>query len=212
VTERGRVTTHLKALLWMVFGVSFVFFILMQMNKDGGLNAPEKKTASADFDMKKMEKPKPKPKPKPEPKKKPEKPKRSAPTPTMMSSLGGIDTGLESFMSGDMDMGDSLLGDVGKDMVMTGDTVDVAPKPLQRSAMDYPKKARASGVEGYVLMNLFITQSGRVDQVKVLESYPEGVFDEVAVAGVKSWTFEPAMYQGKAVKVWAKQKVRFDLQ
>jgi protein TonB len=130
----------------------------------------------------------------------------------MSSSLSGIDTGLESFLSGDMDMSDSLLGDVSKDMVMTGDTVDVAPKPMQRSAMEYPKKARAQGVTGYVLMNLLITNSGRVETVKVLESTPEGVFDEVAVAGVKTWMFEPALYQGKAVKVWAKQKVRFDLQ
>jgi protein TonB len=45
----------------------------------------------------------------------------------------------------------------------------------------------------------------------VVESYPEGVFDDVAVQGVSQWQFEPASYQGKAVRSWAKQRVRFDL-
>ena len=45
----------------------------------------------------------------------------------------------------------------------------------------------------------------------MVESYPEGIFDEVAVQGVNQWRFEPANYQGKAVRAWARQRVRFDL-
>jgi len=45
----------------------------------------------------------------------------------------------------------------------------------------------------------------------VIESYPEGVFDEAAMQGVNQWKFSPAMYQGKAVRAWARQRVRFDL-
>ena len=44
-----------------------------------------------------------------------------------------------------------------------------------------------------------------------IESYPEGVFDEVAIQGINQWKFEPAMYQGQAVRAWAKQRIRFDL-
>jgi protein TonB len=115
-------------------------------------------------------------------------------------------------MTGDMGMDDSLLGDVGNDVVMTGESVDVAPKPAQRSAMEYPKAARKSGVTGYVLMNLLIDKTGQVEKVKVLQSEPAGVFDEVAKAGVQGWQFTPAQYKGQPVKVWAKQKIRFDLQ
>jgi protein TonB len=50
-----------------------------------------------------------------------------------------------------------------------------------------------------------------VEKVKVLESQPAGVFDEVAVSGVQTWKFEPASYKGENVRVWAKQRVRFDL-
>jgi protein TonB len=50
-----------------------------------------------------------------------------------------------------------------------------------------------------------------VEKVKVLESSPPGVFDDVAAQGVQGWKFEPASYKGEAVRVWATQKVRFDL-
>lgn len=202
----------LKASIWMVFGLVFVFSLVILMNDKGGILEPKKKNESMSFAAKKITKPKPKPKPKPKQKPKKAKAKRSAPAPTLSSSLSGIDTGLDAFMSQDMNMDDELLGDVGKNMVMSEDSVDVAPVPSERSAMMYPKKARKAGVSGYVLMNLLVNKNGDVEKVKVLESQPADVFDEVAITGVKSWHFKPAQYKGQAVKVWAKQKVRFDLQ
>lgn len=181
------------------------------MNESGGIVATKKKKSDANFEIKKVVKQKPKPKPKPKPKRKKAKPRKAAPSPNLSSSLSGIDTGLEAFESGDLVSDDSLLGDVGKDLVMTDDTVDVAPQPAVRGAIEYPKKARKLGVTGYVIMNLLINKNGRVEKVKVLESEPAGTFDDVAMAAVKAWEFKPAQYQGSAVKVWAKQKIRFDL-
>jgi len=206
------VSKHLKAILWMVFGLFFVFGLVIYMNAKGGVPEAKVKKQSMEFAAKKVVKPKPKPKPKPKKKPKASKPKRTAPSPTIDSSLSGIDTGLDAFMAEDMNMDDALLGEVGKNMVMSEDSVDVAPVPSERSAMEYPKKARHAGISGYVLMNLLINKDGGVERVKVLESQPANVFDDVAVTGVKSWRFKPAQYRGEAVKVWAKQKVRFDLQ
>lgn len=208
MSNRFQLKNHLRAILWMVFGVLLISSVVYYMNQSE--EAPKKKTvAKSEFEVQKLTKPKPKPKPKP--KKTKPKAKAKAPSPMMSSSLAGVDLGIPEFAA-DMDMGDSLLGDVGKNVVMTEDTVDVAPKAAERTPFEYPKKARKAGVTGYVLMNLLISESGSVDRVKVLESSPAGVFDEVAVNGVKSWRFTPAQYQGQAVKVWAKQKIRFDLQ
>ncbi len=203
---------NLKAIAWMVFGLFFVFGLVIYMNAKGGLSEPEAKKQSMEIATQKVVKPKPKPKPKPEKKPEAPKPKRTAPSPTIDSSLSGIDTGLDAFMASDMNMDDALLGDVGKNMVMSEDSVDVAPVPSERSAMEYPKKARQAGISGYVLMNLLISKEGTVEKVKVLESQPANVFDDVATNGVKTWRFKPAQYKGESVKVWAKQKVRFDLQ
>ena len=203
---------YLKAILWMLFGVVFVFATVIMMNEASGVHETNKKASAANFEIQKMAKPKLKPKPKTKPKPRKAQQKRSVPTPNMSSSLSGIDTGLDAFSSDDMGMDETLLGDVGKDVVMTGDSVDVKPKPAERGAMEYPKSARKSGVTGYVLMNLLINKSGQVEKVKVLQSEPAGVFDDVAKQGVRSWVFSPAQYKGQNVKVWAKQKIRFDLQ
>ena len=203
---------NLKAVAWMIFGLFFVFGLVIYMNNKGASAEPKVKKQSMEFAAQKVVKPKPKPKPKPKKKPAPSKPKRTAPSPTLDTSISGIDTGLDAFMAEDMNMDDALLGDVGKNMVMSEDSVDVAPVPSERTAMAYPKKARKMGVSGYVLMNLLINKNGSVEKVKVLESQPAEVFDDVAVTGVKTWRFKPAQYKGEAVKVWAKQKVRFDLQ
>lgn len=182
------------------------------MNSESAPDNQGKKQESTSFEIAKVSKPKPEPKPKPKPKPEPSKAKKSDIAPSLSSTLSGIDTGLDAFMSGDMKMEESLLGDVGKDVVMSEDSVDEAPKPTHRSAMEYPSKARKSGITGYVLMNILVNQDGSVAKVKVLESEPAGLFDDVAIAGVKEWKFRPAQYKGQAVKVWAKQKISFNLQ
>lgn len=212
MARKHSLLTHIKAFLWSIFGLFFVFIIVIQMNEDGMLPHQKKEQSSANFEVHKVVKAKPKPKPKPKPKKHKARPHRSAPTPNMSSSLSGIDTGLDSFRSSDMDMDNSLLGEVGEDVVMSEGSVDKAPKPSERSAMEYPKAAKKKGIKGYVILNLLIDAQGNVSKVKVLESEPSGVFDTVAIEGVKSWHFTPGEYKGKAVKVWAKQKIRFDFQ
>lgn len=202
--------TRFKALLWMVLGSLLVFSTIVLMNEYGDKLEPEKKEKTANFDVKKQQKPKSiqKPKPKPKPKKAQSSPK--APPPSIGSAIGGVDLGLPEFAMEMGEIGEGVLGDM-SNVVMTEDSVDVAPKPADRTPIEYPPKARAKGITGYVIMNLLINSGGNVENVRLLEASPAGVFDEVAVNSVRTWRFEPAMYQGKPVKVWAKQKIRFDL-
>lgn len=205
------IKNHLKAFVWMVFGLFFVFGTAIVMNKDSDINTSSPKDGSAAFEVKKIPKKEPKQKTKPKPKQEPQKAQKAAPAPSLSSSLGGIDTGLESFMTSDFSQEDSLLGEVDKNVVMSEDSVDEPPKALKRVTMEYPKQAKKMGISGYVLMNLLIGKEGEVESVKVLESEPAGMFDDVAVEGIRAWKFKPASYKGEAVKVWVKQKIRFDL-
>ena len=150
---------------------------------------------------------KPKPKPKPKPRKAPPK----APLPNLSASLGGIAMDIPEFAT-DSIGGDAtdLLDEISEDTVMTGNTVDVKPKVLSRSQMEYPPSAMKKRIKGYVIVNVLIDKQGSVETAQVLEAFPAGVFDAVALNGVRSWRFAPAKYKGQAVKVWAKQKVRFD--
>jgi len=209
---KPQLITHFKAFLWMIFGVLFIFVTVIMMNNETDKPAPKKKRVSKQIEVQKMTKPKPKAKPKPKPKKKAKTKKAASHAPKVGSSLGGVDLGLAEFAAGDMgELGESLLGDVNKNVVMSEDSVDVAPRPSERGAIEYPKRARKLGITGYVMMNILINKNGNVEEVKVLESEPVGVFNDVAVMAIKEWHFHPAQYQGQAVKVWAKQKIRFDL-
>jgi protein TonB len=137
-------------------------------------------------------------------------PPRSAPAPDLAGAgLEGLDFGLPTYAQEDLsEMAGNLLGDA-RDTVMTDDAVDVAPRPIVQPPMPYPPRAKAQGLQGYVLLSVLISPTGSVERVKVLEADPPGVFDDVAVAGVQQWKFEPAQYQGEAVRVWARQRVRF---
>ena len=150
---------------------------------------------------------------KPKPKPRPRRTRTAPPAPLtgLDTSLSGIDVGLPGFSADDLGAleGDLLGGASG--MVMTDDTVDQPPRANFQAPMAFPPRARASGIQGYVVFSLLIGITGEIEQVKIIESYPEGVFDEAAMQGINQWRFEPAMYQGQAVRAWAKQRIRFDL-
>ena len=198
-------------LLSAALGTSAVLGLVILMNR--ALAGPEDSDAQAfsSIDVVKKDKPKPEPaKPKPEPPKR--KPQRSAPAPLvgLDSGLAGLNFGLPQFDASELDLGQGLLGE-GGDVVMTDDSVDVPPRPIMQTPMAYPPRARAQGVTGYVLLSVLIGPTGNVEKVKVIEAQPAGVFDDVATAGVQTWKFEPASYRGENVRVWATQRVRFDL-
>ena len=163
-----------------------------------------------------LERRKPPPEPqmqKPKPKPKPRRARRAPPNPLtgLDTSLSGVDMGLPGFSADDLGglEGDLLGGNSG--MVMTDDTVDQPPRATYQAPMNYPPRARAKGTEGFVVFSLLIGITGEIEQVRIVESYPEGVFDEAATQGINQWRFEPAMYQGQAVRSWARQRIRFDL-
>lgn len=196
----------------MIIGPILVFGLVLVMNRYASDVDEVKAPKSTQMNVVKHIKPKPKKKPK---KIKPKRVRKTAKAPVpfkgLGSSLSGIDLGLPGLGGDGMDdLNSGLLGKTGGS-VMTEDLVDVAPKPKSRGTFKYPASAKKKGIKGYVVLSLLINERGRVDEVQVLESSPAGVFDEAAVQGINNWRFEPAKYEGKKVKVWAKQKIRFDL-
>lgn len=147
------------------------------------------------------------------PKPKPKKNRRAPPAPILglNSQLTGVDLGLPEFSLDDLNALDNDILGSANGVVMTDDTVDASPRAVYRAPATYPARARAKGVEGYVVFSLLIGITGEIEQVKIVESSPKGVFDDAASQSMQAWKFEPAQYQGKPVKTWAKQRIRFDL-
>jgi protein TonB len=105
---------------------------------------------------------------------------------------------------------DDLLGG-SKSGPMDQSSVDTPPRVIKRSPIVYPELARKQGISGFVRMNVLINENGSVEDVKVVESEPEEIFDLKAESTVRQWRFEPATYNGKKVEVWAMQKIVFKL-
>ena len=53
----------------------------------------------------------------------------------------------------------------------------------------YPLEAAEKGIEGFVRMAFNINQRGKVDNIEVLKSVPEGVFDREAVRALAKWKY-----------------------
>lgn len=205
-------TRHLVAFLIMVLGAGTTLAALVAMNATDFKREDVKPRQEISFDRKQPKKKKKKKTQKRTPKK--QMRKSAAPPPPMPSlgmELGGVDLGLGVGI-GDVSLSQDALSAKPRATVMTEDAVDSKPKATRRTAAAYPKRARAKGVEGFVKMSLLIDESGRVARLKVLESQPPGTFDEEAKQAIRQWAFQPAMYQGAPVKVWATQTVRFKLQ
>lgn len=74
------------------------------------------------------------------------------------------------------------------------------PPQLEGGAdLVYPAEARAAGVEGRVVVRYDITSDGRVVNAAVVSAAPSGVFEDAALAAVRSWRFRPAVARGEAV-------------
>jgi protein TonB len=208
-----RYRARLGALLFMVGGCGLVFLAIFLMNAHSQPPKKEKRAYTALMEVKK-EKKKPRPerqrrqRPKPKAVKAPR-----APLPELSSAISQADLGIPT-LDVNAVMG-ATAGVVGaesvENLVMSEETVDVPPRPRVRSAPEYPARARSKGQEGYVTLRVLIGLGGNVEKIKIVDSSPSGVFDDAAADAVRGWQFDPALYRGEKVKVWAKQVVRFKL-
>ncbi|MGD8379701.1 MAG: TonB family protein [Gammaproteobacteria bacterium] len=89
--------------------------------------------------------------------------------------------------------------------------IDHGPTPVTHTQPTYPRAALERHIQGKVVMQFTVNARGRVEDVKVVKSQPQGVFDQAAVTAIKQWTFRPATRNGKAVPVQTRQIIRFQL-
>jgi protein TonB len=78
--------------------------------------------------------------------------------------------------------------------------LDVYPQPLNAIRLDYPESAASAKVDGRLLVLLLIDEFGGVNEASIVESQPEGYFEDAALAVFRAARFSPAQKQGRAVK------------
>ncbi|MBA3581356.1 MAG: energy transducer TonB [Gammaproteobacteria bacterium] len=72
----------------------------------------------------------------------------------------------------------------------------VTPKPINRVDPIFPVTALAQGAKGVVKLGFDLDREGKPYNIVVIESKPEGVFNNAAIEAMKQWRFEPHTRDG----------------
>ena len=71
--------------------------------------------------------------------------------------------------------------------------------PIVKVAPQYPRRATQRGIEGWVLVEFTITETGAVINPIVIDADPPGIFNRSAMRTIVKWKYKPRIVGGKAV-------------
>lgn len=84
--------------------------------------------------------------------------------------------------------------------------------PIVKVAPIYPRRALSRGIEGYVIVEFVVTKQGSVRSPVVVESKPQGIFDQAAKDAAKKFKYKPRVIDGVATEVAGVQnKISFKM-
>ena len=88
---------------------------------------------------------------------------------------------------------------------------DDPPIPLSPIRPKYPEIAQEAGIEGTVVVQVFVDEKGRVKETLILKGIPNTGLDEAATSAIRGVRFRPAKQRERAVGVWISIPVNFRL-
>ncbi len=88
---------------------------------------------------------------------------------------------------------------------------DDPPVPLTPIRPKYPEIAQEAGIEGTVVVQVFVDDKGRVKDTVILKGIPNTGLNEAASTAIRAVRFRPAKQRERAVGVWISIPVNFRL-
>jgi TonB family protein len=107
---------------------------------------------------------------------------------------------------------DGTMGLPSQPILAVESTADEAPVAINAvSPMQYPGALLEQGIEGRVLLRLYVDSAGRLlpDSTRVVESSGYPALDSAALAGAPALKFSPALRRGRPVAAPFLQPVHF---
>ena len=71
--------------------------------------------------------------------------------------------------------------------------------PLVKIAPRCPSEAAMGGINGSVVLELLVNESGRVETIKIKQARPSRIFNKEALKAVRRWQFKPKSVDGVTV-------------
>lgn len=88
--------------------------------------------------------------------------------------------------------------------------VDIRAQPVHMATLVYPEIAQARRIAGLVQLRVFISETGKIDAVDVVQAAPPGVFEAAALKALLATEFTPAQKDGHNVKSQKLLELNFD--
>ena len=82
-----------------------------------------------------------------------------------------------------------------------GQIVEVECELIGAGALRYPPKARRYRYVGQVVVGFSVGADGSVVGARIADADPPGVFERSALSHIRTWKYNPPMYDGKNVQV-----------
>ena len=79
--------------------------------------------------------------------------------------------------------------------------IDTAVRAISRVEPVYPKEAAEKGIEGSIVLKFDIDIDGKVEDVAVVSSAPEHVFDKAAINAIQQWRYSKPASRLRGMKV-----------
>ena len=84
--------------------------------------------------------------------------------------------------------------------------------PIIKVAPIYPEDAVRKGIEGHVLLEFVVTESGAVRDPVVVEAEPPGAFDQAALDAVGKFKYKPKVVDGEPVEITGvRNRITFEI-
>lgn len=197
----------LTLILGLAFSLSFFSALHALMSKHGLAGASGETLPTIDFVRlnKQFElETRPREKPKPE---KPDKPEAAPQSMSINQSKVEGPTQALNLPMGPMGVSNDISVGTGLSLSKNDLGSDGDYLPIVKVEPVYPRRAQERGIEGYVVLSFTVSPTGAVTDPVVIESQPQGVFEEAAIKAALRFKYKPRVENGKPVAVTGVQHV-----
>ncbi len=88
---------------------------------------------------------------------------------------------------------------------------EVFPECMYRPLPDYPDSAWHNGIEGDVLVGLYLDSIGTIMEVEIYRSSGSDLLDQAAIEAAWHSRWTPAQRNGEGISVWTAVSYKFEL-
>ena len=78
--------------------------------------------------------------------------------------------------------------------------VDVPAQVINDVLLRYPPEAFERGIEGEVILRIYINEAGTIDDIEIRNAVPKGLFEDAALEAAWQLRYSPALKNGRAVR------------